>query len=121
VRGGRGAKRQLVLCLTISLHRRALLGSAVNFSGPLEYIEYQIKELANEEPDAFIVTGCEGEEKRQELQEILTRNKKRMVNKWTVSTTGITIFDERETEIGFDIPAVLVRSENDEIVIEDIF
>ena len=53
-----------------------LLGATVNFEGPVEYVEYQIQQIATEKPDCFVVSGCDEVSAREELRELIKRNEK---------------------------------------------
>ncbi|GMH89386.1 hypothetical protein TrVE_jg8069 [Triparma verrucosa] len=98
-----------------------LLGAAVNFSGPTSFVEYQIQQLAKESPDAFVVSGCDDESQRHELKEMLKRNEKRMVYSTHRTVTGMLVTDSNLSEIGFDIPAILVKEDGDSSAIDDIY
>eukprot|EP00519_Triparma_laevis_P009033 CAMPEP_0182506084 /NCGR_PEP_ID=MMETSP1321-20130603/20552_1 /TAXON_ID=91990 /ORGANISM="Bolidomonas sp., Strain RCC1657" /LENGTH=254 /DNA_ID=CAMNT_0024711755 /DNA_START=79 /DNA_END=840 /DNA_ORIENTATION=+ len=91
----------------------ALLGAAINFSGPPSFIEYQLQQLASESPDAFVITGCDDATQRQRLKEMLSRNERRMVKLTHRSTTGMLLTDAHLSEVGFDIPAVLVKEDGE--------
>ncbi|GMH95297.1 hypothetical protein TL16_g13122 [Triparma laevis f. inornata] len=102
---------------------KALLGAAVNFSGPPSFIEYQMQQLAVEKPDAFVITGCDDKMQRHRLSEMLKRNELRMVRGSYRSKTGMLCFDEHESEVGYDIPAILMKwdSDGEDLVIDEVF
>jgi len=88
-----------------------LLGSTVHFGDvPLSYVEFQILELAKDRsPDVIVMHDCDSDDQRSQLQEIISRNEKRMELKFRPNLTGMQIPDEEESEVGFEIPFLLMR------------
>jgi len=105
-----------------------LLGSSIAFGDvPPSYVEFQILEVVNQgekpnellstNPDVFVVHGCDTDEQRGELKDIISRNGKRTELKQNCNTVGLFIPDEEESEVGFDIPFLLMREGNvDEVL-----
>mmetsp|Transcript_32165 Transcript_32165/g.37229 ORF Transcript_32165/g.37229 Transcript_32165/m.37229 type:complete len:256 (-) Transcript_32165:242-1009(-) len=76
----------------------------------LECLENQLISGAKNKPDVFCVNGVtDSGTTIDQLKEILTKNEPRMVRLSTLDTTGTYFENEEDTEIGFDIPVVIVR------------
>mmetsp|Transcript_14288 Transcript_14288/g.16384 ORF Transcript_14288/g.16384 Transcript_14288/m.16384 type:complete len:258 (-) Transcript_14288:77-850(-) len=88
-----------------------LLGSTIYFGDvPPSYVEFQILELVKDKnPDVFVIHNCDSDDQRTQLQEIKFRNEKRKEMKHTRNTTGMLIPDAEESEVGFDIPFLLMQ------------
>jgi len=68
-------------------------------------------------PDMFLVAGCGSPERLDQLKEVVKRNEKKMVTLEVPTTTGHYKKNDFETEIGFDIPTVVIREgQIDEII-----
>merc|ERR1712176_1554210 len=77
----------------------------------LECLENQLRKAAEGKspPDVFCIEHCDNDDKLGQVREIIRRNEKRMVKLSTPNTTGHMIENDFETEVGFDIPAVIIR------------
>lgn len=77
----------------------------------LECFENQLQSAAGgiSPPDVFCIECCDTAEKLEYVREILRRNEKRMIKLSTPNTTGHMTENDFDTEVGFDIPAVILR------------
>uniref|UniRef100_A0A7S2R370 Uncharacterized protein n=1 Tax=Eucampia antarctica TaxID=49252 RepID=A0A7S2R370_9STRA len=90
----------------------ALIGATIYMdegSHGVESFENQFRQAAQGSPDVFCVEGCHDKDKVQRLKEFLLRNERKMVTLSKPNTTGHMIPEHQQTEIGFDIPALLMR------------
>jgi len=93
--------------------------AALNVEGLLCLENQMVKAVAADcaLPDMFLVAGCESPERLEQLKEVVKRNEKKMVTLEVPSTTGHYKKNDFETEIGFDIPTVVIREgQIDEII-----
>jgi len=68
-------------------------------------------------PDVFLVNGCGSKERLDQLREVVKRNEKKMVTLEVPTTTGHYKKNDFETEIGWNIPTVVIRDgQIDEII-----
>jgi len=80
--------------------------------GALECLENQLLKVVAAEspmPDMFCVEGCESPERLEQLKEVIRRNPLKMVRMSVPCTVGIYKENDFETEVGFDIPTVVIR------------
>mmetsp|Transcript_11096 Transcript_11096/g.16818 ORF Transcript_11096/g.16818 Transcript_11096/m.16818 type:complete len:243 (-) Transcript_11096:36-764(-) len=87
----------------------AFLGASIFMEDDLESLEHQLQEAAKAAPGAFCIMDCDDAEKVEKLKEILLRNEKRMVRLSKPNTVGRMIKDDYDSEVGFDIPALVIR------------
>lgn len=93
--------------------------TALSTSG-LECLENQLLKVVEADspmPDMFCIEGCESAERLEQLKELIKKNEKRMVRLSVPTTTGHYKENDFETELGFDIPTVVIRDgQIDEII-----
>lgn len=74
-----------------------------------ECVGNQMRSAAAATADCFLVEGADTDEKLEAVRDALRDNRRRKVRLSRPGLTGIYVQDEDETEVGFDVPAVVLR------------
>jgi len=122
-----GSARDRINTTAKSSSSAALMGASIFMEDDAKNVRHQIlaaasgcagvagaDNLSAAAPDAFVISGCDTPERVDLLKEILSENEKKMVRLGTRSTTGRYIENDEDSELGFDIPALIIR--DDQIV-----
>tara|TARA_B110001452_G_scaffold202887_1_gene172903 strand:- start:984 stop:1901 length:918 start_codon:yes stop_codon:yes gene_type:complete len=88
-----------------------LIGASAFFlSSDPDCLGRQLAAAASESPDFFAIEGCATAADVLEVAKVLDAHKKTMKVKTTTNWKGFEVEDKSPTEVGFDIPAVVMAA-----------